>query len=481
MTNKMRPILIWHTLADFPSWTRYVKQHILDGNRIVDIFKTGSCPVRLIAVLSKHHPSRGYEVVEAKCKSEDLQDLLMDTDLGLVAIRFLGALYGSELHKYPKPLNGVYRNIQVHVSGQAISKFPVGPARDGVSESIKFSIYTGGEDVIALVPEFGYKSRHITTIALNRDVDYVVNLAERICGTSVVAQTLAFVRAVEMALDIGVDNAEHHFRALLLEFERLHSHVAAIAKICEACGLLVPVTQLLSLKNQLLEAYNGVFGHRYMRGVIRIGQSQSIDKHSLYDLGKFITRVWYPRFTQLIYYLRETTTLHDRLHQAGTVPEYAAKDLMLVGPVARASGLQHDSRLSDLWVEYIERGFELVTKQGGDALARTEVLIDEVSASINLIENLHGVLTVSQVGKTSVSVEGSWCQGMGLGITESPNGETVHYVKVNENNSLDMWHVRTASWKNWAGFVVACQGKNNITDIPVIDASFSLPVSEVDL
>ena len=68
---------------------------------------------------------------------------------------------------------------------------------------------------------------------------------------------------------------------------------------------------------------------------------------------------------------------------------------------------------------------------------------------------------------------------VGLGLVESPRGETVHVVTFGEGGKVERLHVRSASFRNWPAVPLAAPG-NIIPDFPLINKSFELCYSCTD-
>ena len=94
---------------------------------------------------------------------------------------------------------------------------------------------------------------------------------ERAEGLGAVGNSWAFAAAAEAAL--GLDPAPEALvtRAIALELERLYNHAAAIAAMCQACGLAVGRAAAEIALEQFLRLNAAVLGHRYLFGVVAIG------------------------------------------------------------------------------------------------------------------------------------------------------------------------------------------------------------------
>ena len=69
----------------------------------------------------------------------------------------------------------------------------------------------------------------------------------------------------------------------------------------------------------------------------------------------------------------------------GLLPHEDAVSLGVVGPVARASGISDDVRRDSPYSAYPELDFKVIVKNECDIHARTQVRLDEIFESINII------------------------------------------------------------------------------------------------
>ena len=83
--------------------------------------------------------------------------------------------------------------------------------------------------------------------------------------------------------------------------------------------------------------------------------------------------------------LLRTTSFTDRLIGSGTLDRATVEAYGGVGPVARGSGVSTDARFERPYGAYDRVGFEVVTRDAGDAMARVEVRFEEIAESLHLL------------------------------------------------------------------------------------------------
>jgi Ni,Fe-hydrogenase III large subunit/Ni,Fe-hydrogenase III component G len=367
------------------------------------------------------------------------------------------------------------------VGGQAF-EFPFGPVRQAGLESLYYGLVTSGEEVVDLYLFTWHKHRGVEWRLRGRTPHEASFLAERAEGLSAVAVGWAFAAATETALRIAPAPAATRTRAVALELERLYNHAAATAALCQATGLSVGQSAAEIALERLLRVNAAAFGHRYLFGIVEPGGvSRSPDT----DVLRRELPGAYGELRRAADALLSTNSFVDRLEACGILTAEQASRLGLVGPVARATGLAVDARQAGTDHQrgsaegnpYAEHPVNIVTAEGGDVFARFQVMLGEADESVRLIAGFLDAGTSADSTPMPVPGDGRLGGSTGLGSAESPRGEALAWVALDENGRIARARLRPGSVRNWRGFDDACRSQNVFTDIPIIEASFWLTVA----
>jgi Ni,Fe-hydrogenase III large subunit/NADH:ubiquinone oxidoreductase subunit C len=354
-----------------------------------------------------------------------------------------------------------------HVGGQAF-EFPFGPVRAVGAESLYYGLVTSGEEVVDLYMFTWHKHRGAEWRLRGRTPAEALFQVERLEGLSAVGNAWAFADAVESALGVRVPDAVARTRAVALELERLYNHAAALAALCQATGLSVGQAAAEITLERLLRLNAAVFGHRYLFGVIAIGGvHRPPDAAALHHELPAV----YEELHRTADALMGTNSFLDRLEATGVVTSEEARQLGLVGPVARASGLAADCRRDHPAPPYDRHPAATTARHGGDCLARLKVMLAEAADSVRLITAFLTAGTGN--GRENLPAGG----GQGLGPAESSRGESLAWVSLDADGRLERVRLRPASARNWRAFDDAARSQNVFTDIPIIEAGFWLTVA----
>jgi NADH-quinone oxidoreductase subunit D len=146
--------------------------------------------------------------------------------------------------------------------------------------------------------------------------------------------------------------------------------------------------------------------------------------------------------------------LHARLSGVGVLKQEQALRYGVLGPTARASGVDIDTRRDDPYALYAEVPWDVVVLQTGDVLAKAKVRLLECLESIRIIRGC-----LSRMGPGEIWQEvGEIPAGEGIGRAEAPRGEVLHYVRSDGSNMPVRHKIRAPSYMNVPSNEVAVIG-----------------------
>ena len=359
------------------------------------------------------------------------------------------------------------------LSGPGVFVIPYGPVRSGVFESAQFLVQTGGEDTAYTAQRLFFKRRGAERRICEVPLPLAVLVAERVSGTSSVAHALAFSHALEGLARTEVPPRGQAIRRTLAELERLYNHLEAAVRECEDASLSVGQAQFAALKERLHRLAADVVGNRYLRGAIVPGGTRiDLDSRAV-DVISNTLADWERDWRRALGMLLRTDSFLDRLVSAGPLSEQDAREFACVGPVARGSGVDIDTRRDLPYDGYGE--VEVAGHADGDAMARMEVRFREVEYSLELIRVTLGSLAA---GPTRQQL-GPLRHEAALGAAESARGETLYWLEADGPDALRFCKLRAASFVNFGVFNRAFDSQV-LTDFAFIEHSFGLSPAGCD-
>lgn len=364
-------------------------------------------------------------------------------------------------------------------AGEGLFEVPVGPIHAGIIEPGHFRFSQAGEAILQLDAKLFFTHRGIEKSLEGKTPLEAMPVIERICGACSVANSLSYCQAVEKLSETVVPHRAWLIRTLALEMERLYNHVGDTGNVCAGVGFSPVISMGARLKEYLQQLNELLSGNRFLRGLIVPGgvtmDIEEVQLEELLDVLKEVEQV----YADMEHIMWEQANFVNRIRTTGIIKESTAFDLAMVGVGARASGLARDSRKDMGFGIYDELEFDVITESAGDVEARIKVRIREVRESLKLVRQLVSRLRRNTEDELRVdlgelrTLEGSW------GISESPRGDNLHWLMLDETGRIERIFIRSASYPNWPAVPIAVQG-DIIPDFPLVNKSFELCYACID-
>lgn len=361
------------------------------------------------------------------------------------------------------------------VGGEGVYEIPVGPVHAGVIEPGHFRFSVMGETVINLRTRLYFTHKGTEKLFEGRLPGEGVALAERVSGDTSVGHALAFCQAVESGSGAIVPARARLLRCILLELERIYNHVADVGAIANDTGFAVAHAHCGRIRERLLRLNKQLTGSRLLRGTLAVGglsRDLAIPSGFVANVAAAIAD-----FDEVASICLANTLLLDRLQGTGELRTEHAADHGVLGYVARASGLDLDARRDHPFAAYDELSFDVPVRTAGDVKARTEVRLDEVHASLRLIEQACRRL---DPGDVRVAVGATSPYSAAFGIVEGWRGRIVHWLMTGQDGRLHRVKILDPSFFNWPALSYALEG-NIVPDFPLCNKSFNQSYSGNDL
>ncbi|HJS57155.1 MAG TPA: NADH-quinone oxidoreductase subunit C [Vicinamibacteria bacterium] len=373
-------------------------------------------------------------------------------------------------------IGGQYRPYRP-VTGEGVFHLPVGPVHAGIIEPGHFRFGVAGEPVLYLQLRLFYVHKGIEKRFERLPWRHGLFLAESISGDTAVGHALAYAHAIERLAGVEPPLRARNLRVVLLELERVYNHVADIGAIATDVAFTVPASRAQALREGLVRIQERLFGSRLLRGTVALGGVKcELTLGRRRELLQHLAHLQ-REFEDLVTLLIDSGTFTDRVDGTGILETQVARELGVVGIVARASGLDVDLRRDQPHDAYAGLRFVVPVEEGGDVRARLMVRAREIEQSLSILRQ---VLEDLPDGPVHCRLpEALPADSAALGWAEGWRGECLHWVRTDGQGRLDRVKIQDPSFKNWPALVRAVPG-NIVPDFPVINKSFNLSYSGND-
>ncbi len=327
---------------------------------------------------------------------------------------------------------------------------PFGPFHPTLDEPAHFRLYVDGERVRGCEYRGFMAHRGIEKLAESvLTYNDIPIMAERICGICGCVHNVAYAQAVESAAALQAPPRAEYLRTILLELERLHSHLLWVGLACHIVGFDTLFMQCFRIREPIMWVAEKITGNRKTYGLCVIGGvRRDLTEELKAELQQVLGRLE-TEWQTLTGAVLKDRNIQRRTRGVGVADRALAKEAALIGPVARAAGVDIDCRRDHPYAAYDRVAFEVITAADGDVWARLVVRAREVFESIKIIRQC---LDKMESGPIQLSLKDELPVGrLGLSSVEAPRGECHHFVITGENNRPRRWRVRAPTYQNLQG------------------------------
>lgn len=289
-----------------------------------------------------------------------------------------------------------------------------------------------GETVVDVHYHEGYNERSCAERLSHLPLEQALFLVSRVSGPCSHAHSLAFCQAVETLIQAEVPPRAASLRCAVAEVERLASHLDALAALFETLRQHRYSKVLRELEHTSHQAMLLLSGARIIPDICVPGGVRSdLDDQRREELVALMMESS-RTFSALLEHITSDAALSARMVQVGTLKQTAAEQLGLRGPLARASGINQDVRLTQPYAAYDQLGVSRIIEEGGDVYARMLVLLLEAFESIKLADQ---ALQELPTGAWEGAIPGTLAPGSASAAVESPHG-MLRYTVVSDGRRL---------------------------------------------
>ncbi len=352
---------------------------------------------------------------------------------------------------------------------------PFGPFHPTLDEPAHFRLYVDGETVKGceyrgFMVHRGIEKLSESVLSYNE----IPMLAERICGICGSVHNVTYAQAVEQAAAVKPPPRAEFIRTIMLELERLHSHLLWVGLASHILGFDTLFMQSFRIREPIMWITEKISGNRKTYALCVIGGVRWEITPELRSELREVLSALEKEWLAVAGAVRGDRNVQRRTKGVGVADKALVKEMALVGPIARAAGVPIDCRRDHPYAAYDRVEFDVVTQEGADVWSRLLVRVLEVFESIRIIRQC---LEKMPDGPIAAAVEADLPAGrMGSSSVEAPRGEAHHFVVTGEENRPRRWRVRAPTYQNLQG-VPAMIREQHLADMTIslgsIDPCFS--------
>ncbi|UGT43752.1 NADH dehydrogenase (quinone) subunit D [Nocardia yamanashiensis] len=198
----------------------------------------------------------------------------------------------------------------------------------------------------------------------------------------------AYCLGVEKLLGITDDIPERAsvIRVMLMELNRISSHLVALATGGMELGALTPMLFGFRERELILDVFENITGLRMNHAYIRPGGvSQDLPEDGVQKVRELL-ELMPKRLRDMELLLNENPIWKARTRNVGYLDLTGCMALGITGPVLRSTGLPHDLRKAQPYCGYENYEFDVQVDTGCDCYGRYLIRVNEMKESLKIVE-----------------------------------------------------------------------------------------------
>jgi Ni,Fe-hydrogenase III large subunit len=343
---------------------------------------------------------------------------------------------------------------------------PVGPLHVALEEPMYFKVELNGETVSSVEITAGHLHRGVEYLAVKRTLFQDITLLERLCSLCSNSHPEVYCMSLEQIAGVTLPARAEYLRVIVDEIKRVASHLFNLAIMVHLIGFDSLFMHVMETREIMQDVKETLFGNRMDPAANCIGGVR-------YDLDADRIAFLTAQLDRMDAALGEIVDLYGNNHSVrlrtrgvGVLSKADAIDLGVVGPVARASGVDYDVRIKAPYAAYDKLDVTVQTEADGDVWSRAMVRLKEVGTAIGLIRQAVKALPDTPIAffpheRPSIPA------GEAIAKCEAPRGELIYYVRTDGSNKPERVKWRVPSLLNFEALKVMLLGAK-VADIALI-------------
>lgn len=264
----------------------------------------------------------------------------------------------------------------------------MGPSHPSTHGVLRIILELDGELITKATPDVGYLHRGDEKIAENMQYNQFVPYTDRLDYLAPLCNNVAYALAVEKLMGWELPPRGKAIRVICCELGRISAHLLGIGALAMDLGAVTVFLYTFTEREKIYNLIEQLTGARFTTSYTRIGgQTHDLPDTYLAQLREFI-RTFRTAFADIDNLITRNRIFVDRTKDVGVISREDAIAYGLSGPNLRASGVDHDLRRKQPYLDYEKYDFEIPVGEVGDGYDRYLVRMEECRQSLRILEQV---------------------------------------------------------------------------------------------
>ncbi len=361
-----------------------------------------------------------------------------------------------------------------------LTRINIGPVHPSTHGVCRLVVDLDGDTIVKVEPHCGFLHRGVEKLVENRMFMQCPPYMEKLDYVAPMSVDELYVSTVEKALGVEVKEPAAYARLILLELQRLASHLFWFGATCNDLGqMFTGFMWGFRDRDIVLKLLEEATGQRMFYVNMRLGGlvrelPPDFAEHALSTMEYLEKRI--PAYRNLV---EKNPIFNERMKGVGKLSRSDAIDLGVAGPVLRASGVPYDVRKDVPYYAYSALNFRAKSASEGDNFARYMVRMMEMQESIRLVkEALRKMPEGSAMGMPIKLIIPKAKNRIAMVSRENPRGEEMMYLVADPEKAYRL-SIRAPTFINLAALNRMAEGCR-MADLFAIFSTLDLVMADVD-
>lgn len=264
----------------------------------------------------------------------------------------------------------------------------MGPSHPATHGVLRMILELDGEIITKAEPDVGYLHRGDEKIAENMHYNQFVPYTDRLDYLAPLANNVAYALAVEKLMGWEVPERGRAIRVICCELARISAHLLGVGVFAMDVGAMTVFLYTFTEREKIYNLCEQLTGARFTTSYTRVGgQVRDLPDGFVSAVTKFLDEVE-PVIDETDKLLSRNAIFIARTQGVGTISKQDAIGFGLTGPNLRGSGVEHDLRKSQPYLDYQKYDFDIPIGTSGDCYDRYLVRMEEMRQSVRILRQV---------------------------------------------------------------------------------------------
>ncbi len=268
----------------------------------------------------------------------------------------------------------------------------MGPSHPATHGVLRMILELDGEIITKAEPDVGYLHRGDEKIAENMHYNQFVPYTDRLDYLAPLANNVAYASAVEKLMGWEVPERGRAIRVICCEIARISAHLLGVGVFAMDVGAMTVFLYTFTEREKIYNLCELLTGARFTTSYTRVGgQIRDLPDGFEAAVMKFLDEVE-PVIDEVDKLLSRNAIFIARTQGLGIISKEDAIGYGVTGPNLRGSGIEHDLRKAQPYLDYQKYDFDIPIGTTGDCYDRYLVRMEEIRQSVRILRQVFKTL-----------------------------------------------------------------------------------------